>query len=100
MKGMYLQILRDIISKTFQLLTHKNYMGRRNSPKKCKTCLYTTAIAGEQPRIYKCGLCDMLFNTEEELTDHVKGVHTSTPRFRLTFHHYYRHIGIPTTIYL
>ena len=34
--------------------------------------VYTTAIAGEGSRVFKCDLCDMLFKSEEGLTEHVK----------------------------
>lgn len=37
--------------------------------------VYTTAIAGEQPRIFKCDLCETPFKIEEELTAHVKSTH-------------------------
>lgn len=37
--------------------------------------VYTTALAGEQARVPKCDLCGTQFNTEEELTNHIKTAH-------------------------
>jgi hypothetical protein len=37
--------------------------------------VYTTAISGEQPRVHKCDLCNISFQTEDELSMHIDSHH-------------------------